>query len=222
MKYTKRIVCLANSRKKGGRCVAGLEIEVSQVVGGWIRPVSNRPSEEISLSDQRFEDGSVPNLLDILEIPMLEPRPHSCQTENHLIDDKYYWVKVGEYPRQQLPELCEIPDSLWVNGYHSYNGTNDRIPEEQADTLDSSLVLIEPQCLNILVERGFSTRQVRAEFRIAGRRYNFVVTDPIVKQQFLAHGDGYYSYEEPTVACISIGEPFQAYRYKLVASIIDL
>lgn len=128
MNYTKRIVCLANSRKMSGRCIAGLEIEGDRI-GGWIRPVSGRPSEEIALSDRRFENGSEPELLDILEIPMLEPRPHSCQIENHLIDDKIYWVKDGEFPRQQLLQLCEVPNPLWVNGSHSYNGINDRIPE---------------------------------------------------------------------------------------------
>ncbi len=85
MSYIKRIVCLADSRKMSGRCIAGLEINNDDSVGGWIRPVSIRPSEEISLLDRRFKDGSQPSLLDILEIPMLNPQPHACQTENHLI-----------------------------------------------------------------------------------------------------------------------------------------
>jgi hypothetical protein len=221
MPYTKRIICLANSRKMSGRCIAGLEIAEGGV-GGWIRPVSNRTTAEISLSDRRFEDGSEPELLDILEISMLEPRPHSCHTENHLIDDEYYWVKVGNFSRQRLPLLCEVPHPLWVNGFHSYNGINDRIPEAQADALNSSLVLVEPQRLRIVVERGRTKRQARAEFRVADQSYNLTVTDPEVERQFLTRGEGYYSYEQPTVACISISEPFQGYRYKLVASIIDL
>jgi hypothetical protein len=203
------------------RCIAGLEIEGSQV-GGWIRPVSNRSTEAISLSERRFEDGSEPELLDILEIPMLEPRPHSCQTENHLIDEKYSWVKVGDFPRQQLPQLCEVPNPLWVNEFHSRNGSNDCIPEAQADALNSSLVLVEPQRLRIIVEPGYSKRQVRAGFQVAGQHYWLVVTDPVVKRQFLARKDGYYPYEHPAVACISISAPMNGNRYKLVASIIDL
>ena len=221
MNYVKRIVCLAHSRKMSGRCIAGLEIEGSQI-GDWIRPVSNRSTEEISLSERRFEDGSEPDLLDILEIPMLEPRPHACQTENHLIDEEYYWAKTGDFPRQQLPQLCEVPNPLWVNGFHSYNGINDRIPEEQANSLPASLVLVEPQRLIITVERGLTKRQVRAEFRVAGQTYKLTITDPVVERQFLSRGEGDYIYEKPAVACISIGEPFQGYRYKLVASIIDL
>ena len=35
-------------------------------MGGWIRPISSRATEEISLSDRRFEDGSEPELLDVI------------------------------------------------------------------------------------------------------------------------------------------------------------
>jgi hypothetical protein len=47
-------------------------------------------------------------------------------------------------------------------------------------------------------------------------------TDPQVERDFLRRGEGRYPYQGQTVACVSIGEPFQGYRYKLVASIIHL
>jgi hypothetical protein len=221
MSFCKQIVCLANSRKLSERCIAGLEIERGNV-GGWIRPVSKRQSKAISCSDQKFEDGSEPQLLDILKIHMLEQRPHACQTENHLIDDQYYWTKMGEFPKHQLLQFCGAPNPLWVNGFHSYNGINDRIPEEQANSLPTSLVLVEPQCLILVVGTGITKPQVRAEFCLAGQNYNLVVTDPIFEQHFIASGEGRYSYKSPAVACISIGEPFCGYRYKLIASIIDI
>ena len=43
----KRIVCLANSRKLGGRCIAGKELLADGVSGSWIRPVSHREFEEV-------------------------------------------------------------------------------------------------------------------------------------------------------------------------------
>ena len=44
---TKRIVCLANSRKLSGRCVAGRVFDGHEV-GEWVRPVSARQNEEVS------------------------------------------------------------------------------------------------------------------------------------------------------------------------------
>ncbi len=221
MNYSKRIVCLANSRKLSGRCIAGREIS-GNAVGSWVRPVSSRLNEEISLDERRFEDGSEPALLDVLEIPMVEPRAHSCQVENHLIDDQYYWTKVDEFPRSKLRGLRDDPSELWINGHHSYNALNDRIPESEADSLSSSLVQIEPEQLVICVERGLKKLQVRAAFRFRGERYKLTVTDPDIERSFLRQGEGDYKYELPPVACVSIGEPFEGYRYKLVASIINL
>src|SRR5215469_11888402 len=92
--YRKTILCLANSRKISGRCVAGKEIENEQI-GGWVRPVSGRPNAELSEYDRRYENGTDPKILDIVRIPMIEPRPHAFQTENHLIDENVYWTLVG-------------------------------------------------------------------------------------------------------------------------------
>ena len=221
MNFKKRIVCLANSRKLSGRCLAGREIS-GRSLGDWIRPVSSRPNEEISLEERRFQDGSEPALRDLLEIPMIEGRPHECQVENHLIDHEYYWTKVGEFPSTQLRTLCETPATLWINGYRSYNGLNDRIPQAEAAVLPSSLVLIEPRDLSLCVERGLKKLQVRADFAFLGEPYKLTVTDPDVERSSLSQGEGRYPYPRPAVACISLGEPFDGYRYKLMASLIDI
>ena len=223
MNYTKSIICLANSRKLNGKCIAGLEFEDRQV-GGWIRPVSNRSNGEIVAFDCPMENGAEPNLLDILRIPMVEPRPNGFQTENHLIDNGYYWVKEGFFAKQYLPHYCKEPNPLWVNEFHSTNGFNDRIPEMRASRLTNSLVLIEPQQLTITVVPGYNRGQLktRAEFSVAGEIYCLVVTDPAIENQYRPYGVGRYTFPSRPIACISIGEPYRGFCYKLVASIISL
>lgn len=67
MSITRRIVCLANSRKMQGRCVAGRELNAG-VAGSWIRPVSDRPAEEVSEYERQYQDGSDPRVLDIISV----------------------------------------------------------------------------------------------------------------------------------------------------------
>lgn len=225
MAYEKDIICLANSRKTSGRCIAGKELTDASV-GGWIRPVSKRITQEISEYDRHYEDGTLPSLLDVISISFLEHRPHGCQQENHLIDDNTYWVKSSHYAAADLDDLVDTIDgALWMNGSSSYNGTNDRISVEQVGLFDSSLSLIEPEGLVISVDvegAAFNNakRRVRAKFRLNGHQYKLGVTDPSIEQEFLSKDNGQYPIEsEPVYMCVSIGEPFHDYCYKLVASI---
>src|ERR1700731_102602 len=138
-KYVKKIICLANSRKDSGRCVAGKEL-AGDKLGGWIRPVSERPTGEVSEEERRFENGQDPKPLDIIAIPMIQARPHNFQSENHLIDDQYYWAKEGQATWDQIRAAIDrIPGPLWDNSSpDTHNGVNDRVEEGLANTLDSS------------------------------------------------------------------------------------
>ena len=83
MTYVKRIVCLANSFKIGGSCVAGREILQNGSYGAWIRPVSSRSTAEISWMESMYENRTQPKLLDIIDISLLRAVPHNHQRENY-------------------------------------------------------------------------------------------------------------------------------------------
>ena len=104
MQTMKRIVCLANSRKLYGRCIAGREW-CGPRAGRWIRPVSERAGQEVSEYERQYEDGSDPQVLDIVDVPVLEARPTGWQTENWLLDPEYYWEKAGRLSWFDLPAL---------------------------------------------------------------------------------------------------------------------
>jgi hypothetical protein len=223
MCVTKRIVCLANSRKLQGRCVAGKEL-ISGNPGAWIRPVSARPSEEVSEEERRYENGQDPRVLDVIDIPLLEPRPKDYQQENWLLDPQFYWVKIGAIAWRDLPRYLDAARTLWINDISSYNGQNDRIPLEQAQTLRSSLKLIQVNDLHLRVFKpgeafGNPKRRVQGHFSWKGTSYRLWVTDPIVERNYLAMEDGEYLVGEAYLT-ISLGEPYEGYSYKLIATVI--
>jgi hypothetical protein len=222
MPYLKTIACLANSRKLSGRCVAGKEISATCQVGAWIRPVSSRPKQELQPNERRYVNATEPQLLDKIEISFEAPVPHEYQVENHLIDPAVRWVKTGTITWHNLDNATDpFNGSLWIDGYSSYNGLNDRIPHAQAQALTSSLKLIETENLIVTVPmEGIRPKSAaRAHFSLGGRNYAFGVTDPVAAACYLSQGEGDYVVGVARL-CISIGEPFEGYCYKLVAGII--
>lgn len=233
----KEFICLANSRKPpSGRCIAGKE----QKSLSWIRPISNRVSEEISDEERRFENGKKADVLDIINIPLIKHSPNLFQTKNYLIAGKYYWKKIGEYPKQKLIKLCDYPDKLWLNGYQKgYDYLNNCITETDAQSLKSSLYLITPEELTIIVEKewpgkSYARRKVKAQFIYNKINYIIVITDPKIEDKYIIKGDNTYFIKNPknrVFMCISLALPWESssselpkkrYCYKLVATVFGL
>lgn len=228
MAIAKRIVCLANSKKMSGRCIAGREIAAAGA-GPWIRPVSSRPDEAVSENERQYQDGSDPKLLDVIDVPLLQHRPHACQTENWLLDPNEYWQRVRRAGWSELQAYVENPPTLWINGNSTFHGIHDEIPQAIADKLPVSLYLIRATHVDLHVFApseafGNPKRRVQAGFEYAGVRYALWVTDPPIERNFLARANGIYSLGECCLI-VSLGEPYekkgQYYRYKLVAAIIE-
>ena len=220
-----RIICLANSRKIEGRCIAGREW-TEQGAGRWVRPVSARPKQEVSEYERQYEDGSDPRVLDVIDVPMLEPKPHGFQSENWLLDPRHYWSKVGSFSPFDLARLLDPVDRLWIDGYRTFNGSNDKIPEELMQAISSSLRLIRVQTLELCVFApgeafGNSKRRVQGRFDHAGHHYALWVTDPGYERDYLSKLDGDYKLG-PCYLTVSLGELYDGFCYKLVAAIIEL
>lgn len=218
------MLCLANSRRPGGYCVAGKEFARGKA-GTWIRPISGRPGHEISPLEQRYENGKHLELLDFITIPFLEPRPLEHQTENHLIATGRSWVKTS---RATWPQIGAATDNvrgpLWHDGEDSYHGRNDKVPATIAKTLKGSLLLVAPEILNLVVASeskfmGGEERRVRADFHLNGVRYNFVVTDPVIEEKYFAGKDGVYRVKDSRL-CVSLAEVINGNAIKLVAAVI--
>lgn len=132
---TKRIVCLANSRKLSGRCIAGKEILENGSPGGWVRPVSSRPTEEVSEDERQYMDGTDPRVLDVINVPLMKAQPKDYQTENWLLDPRNYWTKLGKLEVNELYGYIDPAQELWTNGNSTFNGLNDQIPLSMASSM---------------------------------------------------------------------------------------
>ena len=219
----KRIVCLANSRKRGGRCIAGKELRPDGRAGRWVRPVSNREDEEVSRRERCYADSGDPRILDIIDVPLLGQRPKSYQRENWLLNPTLRWTRIGSVTWDTLHSMTDSDQPLWLNGYSTANGNNDRVPIADADGLGDSLRLIKVDALTVTVSEPLRPSAdypiLRGSFSYCGDDYCFRITDPTSESGSVNLDYGDYRVGERYL-CVSLGEPFEGYAYKLIATII--
>jgi hypothetical protein len=219
----KHIVCLANSRKYGERCVAGKELLADGSAGGWIRPVSSRENEEVSEQERYYADGSDPDVLDIIEVPLAGPKPNSYQQENWLLIASGRWRKAGRFTWDDLPKLADREAPLWTNGFSSRGGENDQVPVDIVSGHDTSLRLVRVDDLTVTVSEPSRPSAnypiLRGRFTHCNATYCFRITDPVSESGSVDLGYGEYRVGERYLT-VSLGEPFEGHAYKLIAAII--
>jgi hypothetical protein len=204
--------------------VAGKEFAGGKT-GAWIRPVDPKNDNAISEQESLYKDGASADLLDIVTIPMTEPKPQHYHTENHQIDPGFYWAKHGRATSDQIVAATDnVAGALWLDGESSFHGANDKVAEASANGLPNSLLLIKPSRLSLVVAEesqygGGSKRKVRADFTLNGVNYNFVVTDPWIETKYFAKADGTYPLNDARL-CVSLAEASNGLAIKLVAAVI--
>jgi len=65
-------------------------------------------------------------------------------------------------------------------------------------------------------EFGNPRRKVRGEFTLNDVNYRLAITDPTVESEY---ADGTHDIGS-AILCISLGEPYEGYAYKLIAGVI--
>jgi Dual OB-containing domain len=152
----KTIVVLANSWKKGGRCLAGKEIQLSgghiTSVGSWIRPISSGlveaegTSEGGQVTEQTMRSSlsrqQLPSILEILEIPFAEQTSLPDQPENWTMVDGQPWQSAGIFPHARLQELTDAPEKLWDTSGRGWSRVEETLTKDGGF---ASLYLIAPQ-----------------------------------------------------------------------------
>lgn len=220
MTEMRRILCLAASTKHNGFCYAGKDV----ANGKWVRPISDRPGHEISHFERLLSSKQPAAVLDVIDVSLLAHAPTTFQAENYINNPQVKWSLVGTATYSDAVGYLDPAEPLWVNGPSSSYGLHDQIPTVEADQLTSSLRLIKAENLVLVVQMeggtfGPARIAVRAKFKYLDEVYWLKMTDPVLGYKLRQQGIGQYKYDY-ALLCISLGESFNGYAYKLVASVI--
>jgi hypothetical protein len=223
MPMKKYFICLANSKKYGERCIAGIEVikntdanDYSIVTKNnlpkWIRPVTGELYGQVP---SKLVENI--NLLDIVAIEVLEEIPNGYQAENNSFEPKSLKV-VGK--------LRPLPDNLNALIDHQqlnlFGNKGKAIDFDIASTIGKSLTFIRVHRPLLYIKKEGEKEQIRLKLSYEIVEYDLPITDikfleyceknkdvPIEK---LLKGDVYLA--------ISLGIEFEGWFFKLVAGVI--
>lgn len=225
-------ICLANSFKYGGRCIAGIEIRLSEdgktfrVVDDqgeprWMRPVQR----ETNHKEIPTETARNIRILDVIELSNTEACGTGCQNEN------FYYSRMRII--KSLPFSQKVLQALLSKRDFVLHSQGRFLTHKEYCANKGSLMLIEPEEPEIIreekIKEGIKKIQYKARFLYKGNEYLISVTDP----RYLERMEGYSNV--PLIGKFPTGtfyfaislteEPIevdnQLQHYKLIAGIID-
>jgi len=211
-----RIICLANSYKHGGRCMAGIDLNT----GKWVRPIPDSKSRAVT-SDMRLISGREPQILDVIEIPLEDYGPdEGCQPENRLLKAGR-WKKVGQITAKDLLKYCE-EDTVILHNHKEYV-----LPSFFTKTSKNkwkSLQLVNIK--NVRFNSAFKKGQWRVCFQDGkGCELDIKLTDPIISDR-LRSGEKVSKNCIMTISLATAWSPKDSEQpercYKMVAGVVEL
>ncbi|GHT21223.1 hypothetical protein AGMMS4957_09690 [Bacteroidia bacterium] len=210
-----RFVCLANSFKEGGRCLAGVVLDSNNVpifdngVIQWIRPISKSFHGKI---DAALVENI--NLLDILEIDVLEyPNLDSYQSENAIFVEDSIQV-IGKYDKNSLAAFYDSNNLIFGN-------KGKAIHPDNIASHKHSLMFIKTTDFEVFQKKyeNNPNSKIRLRFTYKENLYDLPVTDPVFLKKYQTNPDFMKDYNQMDLA-LSIGVEHEGWYNKLVVGII--
>lgn len=215
----KYFICLANSYKHGGRCIAGIEV-VPQSDGSlgivrhddgrprWIRPVSMSANGEIpNHLAESFKIFSLVKLTDV------EPCPDNAHTED------VHCTRMEICPFELSPTKDFLNQLIDTQHQAVFYFRGKSIPTTIIDRLDYSLMLIHPDNACAYCDEERENSKYLMKFTYNGSNYDFPITDPVFLEQFKKSPDSYADLDGVYLV-LSLGIAFEGFHYKLVATVV--
>lgn len=218
-------ICLANSFKEGGLCMAGIEVKCNEdgksctIIRDennalkWIRPVINVNGDALPYQLNYIRKA------DLMEIEISEQCPKYAHSENVLFTHLKF-VRVINLPSESLNKLCNhSPQYLLHNQEKS-------VTKDIYQTEHYSLMLIKPQHpqFRLKASKYDKHAHIKVNFIYNGILYSDIsVTDPIFIDKIKEETSilSQYDNRDSLYFTMSLGEEFQGLHYKIVASIFE-
>ena len=216
----KYFICLANSYKRGGRCVAGVEIVFD--ANGKIRFVwhldDDRPQWIRPIATTTY--GEIPNyvaedikLLSIVKLYNVVPCPNKPHTEN------VYYSKL-EQCKYDLSNADSLLNHLIDSTHQSiFRNRGRAVSAEMSTGIDYSLMLIHVENACAYIDENREKSKNRMSFTYYGADYDFPITDPIFLEEFKKAPELFAGIPDVYLT-ISLGLEFDGWHHKLVAGVI--
>lgn len=212
-------ICLANSYKRGGRCIAGVEIRFNAFghwgvihnddgTPKWIRPVKRSLYGEVPTEEALAFD-----LLSIVRVVDAEPCPHCAHSEN-----VYYSRLEHTHLQVQLSDII---------AHHLFDYQHEEVFYNQGKAIPPSvyakgcysLMFLKPEKALVYVDTDREKPQFRLEFLFKGVRYDLPITDPDFLDFLRDDPEQIGAYSDIFIT-VPIGLEHEGWHHKLVAGVI--
>ena len=217
----KYFICLANSYKHGGRCVAGVEVlwdgEKSTVVredngaARWIRPIC-----------RETHTGEIPNheaqlicVFDVVKLEGVEPCPCAAQSENVYYEKLTYAGKHYEASPELLKRFMD------ENHRHVFFNYGKAITPDTYNEGTHSILMIQTDRSEVYADTEYSdTPRYRLRFTYHEHEYDFPITDPVYLND-LSCGRRQTGLKGRLFVTCSLGLEYEGWHYKLAATVFE-
>lgn len=215
----KCILCLANSYKHGGRCIAGVEVVITHNgisivrdangIPKWLRPVSHSIAGEVPNSH-----ASTIKVLSIVKITGIEYAGMYSHSE-----DVYYksLSVVGE-----ITSTRNVLNSC-LDNYHStiFGNRGKALTPECFQNGTYSVMLVFAKNPEMYIDTRFDYPKARMKFVHNGNNYDLPITDPIYLNR-IKNENIYGGIIPDAFLVLSLGIEHEGWHSKLIAAVIEV
>lgn len=212
-------ICLANSYKRGGRCIAGVEIDIDSDnhwtikhnedgSPKWVRPIAEITEYgEIPEGEARFFP-----LLSVVRLTDVVPCPQMAHSEDVNYKKMYSVGRVLSISTVFKELMDDVHPILFYNTDYS-------ISIDTYEHGEYSLMLIHPEGLSFHLDPTKNRAKYFLTFKYNGFIYDFSVTDPYFYQYIGQHPEAIENLSDVYLT-LSLGLEYEGRHHKLIAAII--